>query len=135
MAQQAAHQAAASTVMPTGLTEEQRYLFDTQGFLLLEDALTQDEVDGAERPARRVRPVVENKGAARFWNTWSDGPNSLTVGSIHLWDAPFRRLIDHPAMLPYMTEICGPGLRYDHGQALLMRPGGKHLALHGGGTP
>ncbi len=38
-------------------------------------------------------------------------------------------------MLSYLKSLVGSKFRYDHGYAILMRPGSKQLGLHGGHTP
>jgi ectoine hydroxylase-related dioxygenase (phytanoyl-CoA dioxygenase family) len=66
---------------------------------------------------------------------WINDPNFMTIGAPHTWDEPFRRLLAHPRILPYLKTLVGPKFRYDHGHALLMRPGSKALGLHGGNVP
>jgi ectoine hydroxylase-related dioxygenase (phytanoyl-CoA dioxygenase family) len=116
------------------MTPEERYLFDVQGYLVVENAL-----DGAE--VAELNALLDDydlwrrKGTERFFELWTNDPDFLTVGPLHRWDEPFRRLIAHPKILPYLAELCGPKFRYDHGHTLLMRRGATHLRLHGGGTP
>ena len=59
----------------------------------------------------------------------------MSAGPLHMWDEPFRRLIAHPAVVPYLADILGPRFRYDHGHAMLMTRGGRPLDLHGGRVP
>ena len=63
------------------------------------------------------------------------GEGNLHVGPLESWEAPFRRLIDHPKIMPHLLELIGPKFRYDHGYAIFMRRGGAKHRLHGGGTP
>jgi hypothetical protein len=116
------------------MTPEERYLFDLQGYILIENLLDAEEVAELNTLLDEY-DLWQNKGAARFNEIWTNDPDFLTVGPLHRWDEPFRRLIAHPKILPYLIELCGPGFRYDHGHALLMRRGATHLRLHGGGTP
>jgi hypothetical protein len=116
------------------LTPEERYLFDLRGYLVLEDVLTEAEV-GELNALLDEYDLWESKGTGRFDQIWSNDPSFITVGPVHAWDQPFRRLLDHPRLLPYLLELCGPFFRYDHGHALLMRKGAEHLVLHGGNTP
>ena len=54
----------------------------------------------------------------------------------HLGKAPaFRDLIDHPAVLEVVVELCGPYVRLDHAYGIVMAPGTSGLGLHGGATP
>lgn len=116
------------------MTPEQRYLFDLQGFLLVEDVLTAGELAELNRCLDEY-DLWQNKGTGRFDELWSNDPNFVTVGPVHLWDEPFRQLLDHPSVLPYLVELLGEDFRYDHGHALLMRRGSQSLRLHGGGAP
>jgi len=116
------------------MTPEERYLFDVQGFLLVEDVLTPDELAQLNALLDEYE-LWRTKGTGRFAEIWTNDPEFITVGPLHRWDEPFRRLLDHPRILPYLVELLGPKLRYDHGHALLMHRGSKALRLHGGGTP
>ena len=49
-----------------------------------------------------------------------------------LWGEPFKRLIDHPKILPYLIELLGPYVRLDHDYALFMNKGDRRGGLHGG---
>jgi hypothetical protein len=56
--------------------------------------------------------------------------------SRHLHTDPgFVALLDHPAVLPVVSELCGTGVRLDHAYGLVMDRGQSGLGLHGGGTP
>jgi len=116
------------------MNAEERYLFDLQGFLVVEDVLSEEELAELNGLLDEY-DLWQNKGTGRFDELWTNDENFVTVGPVHAWDEPFRRLLDHPKILPYLAELLGPGLRYDHGHALLMRQGATHLGLHGGGTP
>lgn len=117
------------------MTEEERYLFDLQGYLLVEDVL---------EPAM-VRALNEQLDTLDLWNQ-PRGQNapldyetfdklSLQVSPPHTWGKPFLDLVGHPRMAGYLQEILGTQFRYDHGRAILMRKGSGSLKLRGGGTP
>ena len=57
-------------------------------------------------------------------NTERQGPPSL-------WGEPFKRLIDHPKILPYLVDLLGPNVR-DHDYAIFMSGGEGRGGLHGG---
>jgi hypothetical protein len=116
------------------MTPEERYLFDVQGFLLVEDVLTAAEVAELNSLLDQYN-IWENKGTGRFTELWSNDPNFVTVGPAHTWDEAFRRVLDHPRVIPYLAELLEPRFRYDQGHVLLMRKGAENLRLHGGGTP
>lgn len=116
------------------MNEEEKYLFDLRGYLVLPDALGQQEV-------AEVNAALDNHG---LW----DGENKLgypllkrynpfiaNAGPLHTTPRPVRNLISHPAVLPYLEELLGPDLRYDEGQVLYARKGAGALILHNGNTP
>ena len=92
------------------MTDEERFTVDLQGYLVIKDVLTDDEVD-------EMNAIID-KGNL-------DGPPSL-------WGAPFKRLIDHPKIFPYLIELLGPYVRLDHDYALFMNEGDRRGGLHGG---
>jgi hypothetical protein len=116
------------------VNDEERYLFDLMGYLVVDDVLTAAElrelnalIDGRDVWATYEREVAAGSQPARAYN--------YHVGPLHRWEDPFRRLIAHPRIVPYLTEMIGPGFRYDHGYAIFMKKGGEQHRLHGGGTP
>lgn len=116
------------------MTDEERYLIDLMGYLVLEDVLDQAELGELNRQ-------LDGHG---MW----DGGNRLgfevvkryndrlvNAGYLHTADRPIRGLIANRSLLPYLAELLGNDLRFDEGQVLLARPGAGALLLHGGGTP
>ncbi|MGD9703025.1 MAG: phytanoyl-CoA dioxygenase family protein [Acidimicrobiia bacterium] len=106
------------------MTDAERYSFDLQGFLVRRGALSGGEV-------RTLRAAVAELGV---------GPPSASLHSQrfngHLTrHAAFRDLIDHPAVLDVVIELCGPNVRLDHAYGIVMAPRSSGLGLHGGGTP
>ena len=93
------------------MTDEQRFLFDLQGYLVVPEVLDPATVERmrAEMDARGVDPPEENSDAYRF-------------GDYFRWGDEFRRLIDHPALLPILTELLGPRFRLDHAYGMATRP-------------
>ncbi|MEZ4621903.1 MAG: phytanoyl-CoA dioxygenase family protein [Caldilineaceae bacterium] len=106
------------------MNEVELYKFDVQGYLILEDVLSQAEVSELNRlvDAQALpEPGLETSGA-RF-------SNYLT------WGQPFCTLLDHPAIMPHLKVILGDGFRLDHYYGIYMRAGTERLNLHGGNTP
>lgn len=106
------------------MTDAERYRLDLQGFLLRRGVLGAGEVDAllaAIDVLDLPRPGLDI-GSQRF---------SDHLGLTHR----FRDLIDHPAVLEIVREICGSTVRLDHAYGIVMSPGTSGLALHGGATP
>lgn len=115
------------------MNDEERYLFDLRGYLVIEDVLGQAELD-------ELHTLLDEKD---LWQeiekedtySWRNDPNFAAVGAPHTMEAPIRALIEHPKLMPYLQEAVGEGFRYDHGHIMLLRRGATPLGLHGGNTP
>jgi hypothetical protein len=116
------------------VTDEERYLFDLQGFLVVRDALTADQLAA-------LNAVLDEKLVA------SD-PDAPAVtfgqggGEVLGWGKPVLGLIDNPRIVPYLETFVDPYFRLDHEYVHVLRPEAGSLAgtlssatLHGGATP
>jgi hypothetical protein len=106
------------------MDEVLRYLFDLQGYVILEGVLAAGEVaelnrliDAQSLPA----PSLESR-EARF-------------GGFLAWGRPFSELLDHTAVMPVLRALLGDGFRLDHYYGIHLREGTGPLPLHGGNTP
>jgi hypothetical protein len=108
------------------MDEFERYLFDLQGFLLVESVLTEVEV-------KTLNHILDQQIAAL------DHPNQscLRFDGLLSWGQAYRSLIDHPQITPYLTELLGDNFRLDHEYTHIIRHGKGPIGchLHGGGTP
>lgn len=114
------------------MDEEQRYLFDLQGFLVVPNVLSRDEL-------AELNALLD---AAKPWTLAAGRPPSqhnssvkAHVGPVLEWGQPFRDLVSDRRVVPYLRALLGDGCRLDHEYAILMRQGAGELQLHGGGTP
>jgi hypothetical protein len=115
------------------MNAEEKYLFDLMGFIVLKQVLSRAEVD-------ELNGLIDSydlwrKAESGQEKAWVSDPSFMTLGALHTWDEPFRRVLAHPRLMPYLQTLVGPKFRYDHGYAILMRAGSKQLGLHGGHTP
>ena len=108
--------------------EIQKYLFDLNGYVIVENVLSADEVtalnaliDGYELP-----PPPENfprfgsaAGAIR-----ESGPGFLQ------WGKPFVDLMDHPAVLSVLRFRLGDSFRLERLYGIYMRAGSPAGVLH-----
>ena len=106
------------------LTAEERYLFDLQGFLVRRGALRVSEVKAANDAVDLM--ALPRPGASIGSQRFSDHCGVAAI---------FRSLIDHPAVLEILGELCGRTLRLDHTYGIVMAPGTSGLGLHGGAVP
>jgi hypothetical protein len=103
------------------ISYEDSYLFDLRGYLVLGEVLSTDEVAELNRH-------IDDHGPA---DPGAELAEQLFGGYL-LWDQAFRRLIDHPRVLPYLREWVDPHVRLDRYYGIHMRPGTTGLPLHGG---
>ena len=85
--------------------EMQQYLFDVQGYLVVEDVLSPEEIgtfnqvlDGEELPA---------PGGTQRFGSAPEGSGFLE------WGKPFCDLLDHPQILPILPFRLGDCFRLD----------------------
>jgi len=108
------------------MTEHERYLFDLQGFIVVPEALTAEQV--ADLNAIMDEQIEK-----------ASEPTMHTHRFAHLlhWGQAYRNLIDNPAIVPYLDELLGPKFRLDHDYADIIRSGKGPIGtrLHGGAFP
>ena len=108
------------------MSPEEKYLFDLWGYVNIEGVLNDEAltelnalIDAQDYPD----PVDDNVHSQRF-------------GGFLSWeDDAFRKLLNHPRIMPCLAEIVGPKFRLDHVYGILMIEGNPGGTLHGGGTP
>jgi len=108
-----------------GLTEEQRYRFDLDGYLVIEDVLGEAAVAELNRLVddRDLPPPSDEPGGDRRFQDYFG------------WDEAFLDLLDHDRIVPVLAELLGDGFRLDHYYGIYLEAGAETLGLHGGGTP
>jgi hypothetical protein len=106
------------------LTEVERYLFDLHGFVVRRGVLDQAELASLNAAIDGLRlPVPDHTiGRQRFQGHLEQSES-------------FRSLIDHPASLAIVRELCGATVRLDHTYGIVMSPNTSGLDLHGGPVP
>ena len=107
--------------LPT-MSEEDKYLFDLQGFLVVRGVLDAETL-------KTLHASMDVNGIA--------GPEAGDIsksrfGNFLSWGEPWRNLIDHARIMPYLSELLGPKFRLDHayGMAAKADTDEGHLGLH-----
>ena len=110
------------------MTPEEKFVFDLQGYIIIKNVLTPEEVANINAVSDRVFP-----------RDYSDPQNVKETGGIRLtenvskWDPVCQALIDHPNVTPYLRELLGPTFRLDHDYCMFMgQDSGQKGTLHGG---
>jgi hypothetical protein len=132
------------------MTELEQYMFDLNGYLIVRNALSGQEVDEINALMDRILPdwpVKTNAGhiitgldeqsASEENKDPKEGYVGLYSGRLLDWGKPVRKLVGHDKIMPYLIDIIGTVLRLDQQYAILMRakPASAGHRMHGGGTP
>lgn len=127
--------------------ELRQYLFDLQGYLVIENALSSDEVETLNRliDQQNLPPPTESTRfgsaptlASSLVRRESGVPESMAtadkaapVGAGFLgWGAPFCNLLDHPAVMPVLRMRLGDAFRLDRLYGMNMSKGMSYGGLH-----
>ena len=120
------------------MNEREKFLFDLQGFLVVKNLLTQEEVDA-------LNAAVDANFDKRGEDGNSHTGDSKTLVGTHKrgmfsgmltwqkpWCQPFRDILAHPKSIPYLNTIHGRGWRLDHSPFILTSDlMSEGLILHG----
>ena len=115
------------------MSQEELYLFDLTGYLVVEDALTQEAVATAnqaidqERDKIRLRPRDQRMDGDSEHLRGEHGRDELG-GLLELdppWCDLFRLMLAHPKIVPYLSQILGQGFRLDHHPSCCQRTRGR----------
>jgi ectoine hydroxylase-related dioxygenase (phytanoyl-CoA dioxygenase family) len=126
------------------MDEDEKYLFDLNGYIVIENVLTEDEIALAnEAIDHHIDPSNTRSGENRL-----DGGSAALKGEKgrgdmggmlnweEPWCNPFRDMLVHPRIVPYLNEILGKGFRMDHQMSLLwMEKGAEGFRFHGSSGP
>lgn len=134
---------ASSQQYPIAMTEAERYLFDLNGYIIIRNVLTPDQIaaahaaidahlsDAIPRSDPKLRNAVEGSPM------YGSGPPRLDLGGIFEWGSAesevFKSILAHPRLVPLFHGLLGKGYRLDHIPFVLMNnKGGEGFQLHGG---
>jgi ectoine hydroxylase-related dioxygenase (phytanoyl-CoA dioxygenase family) len=108
------------------MNDNERYLFDLQGYITVENALEPAQL------AELNRLLDEH-----IANECDGDMCTHRFGGLLDWGEAYRDLIDNGAVVPYLTEVVDPKFRLDHVYADIIRSGTSPIGatLHGGSTP
>lgn len=124
------------------MTEYEKYFFDVNGYLIVEDILTAQQVealnDAIDHNPDRIRlregELSLSHGSPALEGTHGRGDIGGILNWPKPWCQPFRDLLSHPPALRYMLELIGNGCRYGNANGISMTTGAEGCILHGGGT-
>lgn len=128
---------------PLEMTEDERYLFDLNGFLIVRGVLTAEEVAAANRAIdNHAHEMVERsdgalRNAVEGTKFFGQGPGRMDLGQCLEWGREesrvFQSILAHPRLVPIFHGILGKGYRMDHLPLVLAQnKGSEGFQLHGG---
>jgi ectoine hydroxylase-related dioxygenase (phytanoyl-CoA dioxygenase family) len=128
---------------PLEMTEDERYLFDLNGFLIVRGVLTPEEVAAANRAIdNHAHEMVERsedalRNAKEGTKFFGQGPGRMDLGRCLEWGPEesrvFQSILAHPRLVPLFHGILGKGYRMDHLPLILAQnKGSEGFQLHGG---
>jgi ectoine hydroxylase-related dioxygenase (phytanoyl-CoA dioxygenase family) len=126
------------------MTDDEKYLFDLNGYLVMEDVLTPQEVARANEAIdrhvaqMRLRPREQSLdgGSPALAGTQGRGELGGLLDWERPWCEPFREMLVHPRIVACLNEILGKGFRMDHQMFLLaMDKGAEGFVFHGSSGP
>ncbi len=106
--------------------ELQKYLFDLQGYLVIENVLTADEVSQLNSLIDQQK-LLEPSQQLRFGAAAGAAP--AAAGFLD-WGKPFCNLLDHQAIMPILQFRLGDCFRLDRIYGIQMSSGMKRFHLH-----
>ena len=119
------------------LTADEKYIFDTFGFVVLKSVLTAEEIETINSGIdRHANDFHERTNSVRNSSIGSSGRRDC--GNFMAWPAVdggdmFRSILCHPKLDGVITQLCGVGYRLDHKPVLFSQPNGAEgFDLHGG---
>lgn len=122
------------------MTDREKYLFDIQGYLVVKNFLTPEEIERLNAAFEANRDKMQEDGNSNIGNSTTlagTHKRGLFAGMLtweHPWCEPFRELLAHPKAVPYLNAMHGRGWRMDHSPfALFSTEGAEGLILHGPG--
>ena len=123
------------------MNADDKYLFDLTGYLVLKDVLTAEETAALNAGIDHHRDLMSeiDRPLSGDSKTMQGTSRRKDLGGMLAWERPycepFRKLLVHPRIKPYLEEILGRGYRLDHGPGLIaMDTGCEGGLLHGGGV-
>ncbi|HZO87389.1 MAG TPA: phytanoyl-CoA dioxygenase family protein [Chthonomonadaceae bacterium] len=106
---------------PGPMTEEERFLFDVAGYLVIPDALTPEEVAACLEAARRSHAPYPK-------DEWRQ------LGAVYEQEPAVEKLIDHPSILPKARALFGDYFILQSSWCTVVPPGFKGGGYHQDGS-
>ncbi len=123
------------------MTDQEKYLFDVHGYLVIEGALTPEQVVVANAAVDHHADQIglRPNDLARGSKTLQGSQGRGDLGGMLTWDKPhcdpFRDMIVNPNVTPHLEELLGPGFRLAGLGIITMDEGAEGFWFHEGAEP
>ena len=117
-----------------------KYLFDLNGFIVIENALNRSEVKACNKIIDKLTKLKHNEWEGYVHGHNYGGKEGLNLQQIYEAGKPFEKLIDHPSWISHMLEFVGGDGTFDHQHGPLfidenfvnVRGPGDAIGIHSG---
>ncbi len=124
------------------LTDLDIFLFDLRGYLLIEGALSKDEVKALNGGIDAILPLRRGEWAGYVHGHAFSDNDGINLQQIYEGGEPFEQLIDHPSWIDKVKHFVGGEGTFDYQQSPLfidenfanIRGPGGAIGLHSGGS-
>ena len=123
------------------MTEAEKYLFDVHGYIVIENALSAEELAAANAAVDHYAHQIDVRGKdlAHRSSTLAGTSGRGDMGSLLTWEKPycqiFRDMMVHPAFVSRLEAVVGKGFRLEGIGGITMDEGAEGFWFHEGGEP
>ncbi len=126
------------------MTDDEKYLFDINGYIIVRDVLSDEEIVRCNEAIDHHAHLIKERKGELSLSGKSKALEGITgrgdLAGMLSWDKPwgdpFRGMLAHPKIVPYLNVILGPGFRMDHSPGMItMREGAEGHIFHGSSGP
>lgn len=122
-------------------TDMEIYLFDLRGYVVLKNALSQDEVAALNASIDNILPIEHGEWHGNVHAHGFGTGDGLNLQQIYEAGGPWERLIDHPSWIEKVKHFVGGEGSFDwlHGPLFIdenfanVREPGEAIPIHSGG--
>lgn len=122
MAQEAVTNSSSQEIdYPIEMTEDEKYLFDLNGFVIVRGVLTPDDIEEANKAIdNHAHEMIERsdealRNAVKDTKFYGEGPGRMDLGRVLEWGAEskvFKSILAHPRLVPVFHGILGASTRF-----------------------
>jgi hypothetical protein len=115
------------------MNEEQKFFFDTSGYLVLEDILLPDRCEHLIEELKKIIETPKEQLPRGLSGKHNRESCETGVGDLSCAGPPFTDLIDLPPVIDILQEVIYQQLRLETAYGYIRQKGFAGLNLHGGG--